>query len=389
MKKIAVIIERADVRLGGAERSLFELVEALNEAGNETHILAARGEAGENIHILCGGTAKRVTLGEFADAIKSHLRKNRYDIVHSFLPLDFADIYQPRGGSYAEAAIRNAASYENKAVGWFKRVTSSFNRRRTEMLWAERTLCKKQDGPVVAALSDYVAGQFEKHYGLGVDRVKVIRNGVKCGMEVNLEKVKQFRSQVIDRFAEEKSEPVLFLFAANNFRLKGLRPLICALKIALDSKPERLPVLLAAGSGSANKYQRLAERLGIAERVIFLGPLNSIHVAAAASDAAVLPTFYDPSSRFILEAMAAGVPVITTSYNGASEFLREGSGGYVIREPGDVESLAKAILSFTRTENLARLKAGLDDELLERISISKAAKELDTLYNNIIEKRKH
>jgi hypothetical protein len=54
--KIAIIIERADVELGGAERSVSELAEAIGAIGCDTHILAARGKAGkENVHILCGG----------------------------------------------------------------------------------------------------------------------------------------------------------------------------------------------------------------------------------------------------------------------------------------------------------------------------------------------
>ena len=41
-KKIAIIIERATVELGGAERSVFELAEALRDVGLEVDILAAK-----------------------------------------------------------------------------------------------------------------------------------------------------------------------------------------------------------------------------------------------------------------------------------------------------------------------------------------------------------
>ena len=43
-KKIAIIIERAEIILGGAERSVFELAGALTACGLETHIIAAKGQ---------------------------------------------------------------------------------------------------------------------------------------------------------------------------------------------------------------------------------------------------------------------------------------------------------------------------------------------------------
>ena len=55
-KKIAIIIERANIALGGAERSVFELSTALSSLGLEVHILTAKGQTkAKNIHILCQG----------------------------------------------------------------------------------------------------------------------------------------------------------------------------------------------------------------------------------------------------------------------------------------------------------------------------------------------
>ena len=111
--KIAIIIERADIGLGGAERSVSEMAEALASLGMDVHVLAAKGTTvKKNTYILCNDLpGKRVGLRVFGRAIKGHLLKNHYDIIHSVLPFGFADIYQPRGGIYAEAARRNAASY--------------------------------------------------------------------------------------------------------------------------------------------------------------------------------------------------------------------------------------------------------------------------------------
>jgi hypothetical protein len=88
-KKVAIITERADINLGGAERSVFELYEALTECGLEADILAAKGNANaENIRILCdNASGRRVCYFTFEKILKKYLTENHYDILHSVLVL--------------------------------------------------------------------------------------------------------------------------------------------------------------------------------------------------------------------------------------------------------------------------------------------------------------
>ncbi len=81
-KKIAIIIERANIRLGGAERSVFELRAALSASGFEAHMLAAKGRTNvKNIHILCQDAAgKRTSYFAFAKALKKHLALQEYHL---------------------------------------------------------------------------------------------------------------------------------------------------------------------------------------------------------------------------------------------------------------------------------------------------------------------
>ena len=112
MLNVAIIIERTEVGLGGAERSVSELTAELRRQGVAATILAAKGEPGEHTKILCGDfTGKRVPLKMFEKSVRRHLETTPYDIVHSTLPLSIADIYQPRGGSYRQAMLQNIVSY--------------------------------------------------------------------------------------------------------------------------------------------------------------------------------------------------------------------------------------------------------------------------------------
>jgi len=329
-RKIAIIIERADITLGGAERSVFELRAALYAIGYTVDILAAKGRTNaKNIYILCKDTSgKRINYFVFEKAIRQHLYKNKYDIIHSVLPFDFADVYQPRGGTYAETIIRSATSYQNIFIQYYKRLTAITNSRRTTLLRAERKLSQAPDGPVIAALSEYVAKQFKQHYKTDTRRIVVIPNGVKTDKRIDPAHADKLRSQILAKLnLKEADNPALFLFVANNFRLKGLLPLI-------------------------------------------------------------LPTFYDPSSRFILEALAADKPVITTKFNGAADLFVNNRHGKIIDSPDDIEALTDAITYFTDTNNIQTTsQAIIEDNLKEEISISRVAKQLHNVYDSILQRK--
>ena len=379
--KVALIIERTDTALGGAERSVSELADALSQKGVDVTILAAKGNLrSKNIKLLCSGSGKRIWLSDFSQAIKAHLKENSYDIIHSTLPLDFADIYQPRGGSYLEAMIRNADSYESSFVSSFKKMTHFTNRRRLEMIKEEKRVCNNFPNVKIAALSEYVKNQFVAHYDIDPHRIATIANAVAIKTAPDEDKVATLRAKWCDILGIENGR--ILLFAANNFRLKGLNSIIKAMAL-VDGV-----YLVVAGNGRARKYLELAEKLKVADRILFAGSIADITPAVNAADAAILPTYYDPSSRFILEALSAGKPVITTRYNGAAEMFDDGKHGRLISQPNDVKGLAEAIAFSADSRNAENIaKAIAQDQLRDKISIDRHVRQMIQLYEEIIQTR--
>jgi len=248
--KVAIIIERMDTALGGAERSVSQLADALREKGVDVTILTAKGDVeSENVKQLCGNIGgKRISLSTFSQAIKFHLKENKYDIVHSTLPVDVADIYQPRGGSYLEAMLRNADSYGSGFVSSLKKMTHFTNLRRLEMIKAEKRICCNFSNIKIAALSEYVKKQFIAHYNIDESRIAMIANGVALKTAVNADDVSDIRAKWCDDFGIENG--AVLLFAANNFRLKGLGSLIKAIA-RVDGA-----YLVVAGSGGPSNVLR-------------------------------------------------------------------------------------------------------------------------------------
>jgi len=389
--KIAIITERANISLGGAERSVFELFSQLGLMGLDAEVLAATGQShSKKVRVLCGeGAKKRADFSVFKRALKKHFENVNYDIIHSTLPIDFADVYQPRGGTYPEAIIRNAASYENPLTGSCKLLTSFVNIRRTAFAISEKRICKAADGPMVAALSEYVKKQLKKHYNLRDERIAVIPNGVKVSAQADTAKVDRLKGRVFEELSiKEADKPVFFVFAANNFRLKGLKSLVRSTALLSKLCTRRNACILVAGRDDPGPYKRLAKSLNVQGKLLFLGPTDNIQNILAISDVAVLPSYYDPASRFILEAIAAGKPVITTKYNGASEMFCNDVHGKIYDSPGDIDSLARAMKCYTDRQNVLTASEAIEkDRLCEKVSIKAHCEKLIELYTEILRRK--
>jgi UDP-glucose:(heptosyl)LPS alpha-1,3-glucosyltransferase len=386
-KKIAIIIERSDVELGGAERSVSELAEAIDAIGYDTHILAAKGHArDEKVHILCADApGKRTGYKVFAKALKKHIEDNHYDILHSVLPFDFADIYQPRSGTYAESIARKASTYHFSVIQKLKKATAFLNFRRTAWFEAERNLSSGLTGPLIIAISNYVARQFENHYHTPQHRMIVIPNGVKLASQIEAPRIRSVRAGLI---AQGGPDDILFLFVGHDFQRKGLDCLIEAMGRLRQKNNKTTARLVVAGRANPSMYQRLAAKLNIKDKIVFLGGVNSVQELIAATDVAVLPTFDDPCSRFILEALGAGKPVITTQFNGATDLFVDNRHGRVVDTPRNIDAIYEALQFFTNRDNLNKAaKAIINDNLRDQVSVTRVANKLNEVYESILKKR--
>jgi glycosyltransferase involved in cell wall biosynthesis len=101
--------------------------------------------------------------------------------------------------------------------------------------------------------------------------------------------------------------------------------------------------LLVAGDGELrNELEALAQQLGVASQVQFLGERDDVAQILAASDAFVLSSHSEGIPLSVLEAMAAGLPVIATSVGGLPEVVRNGIEGLLV-PTGNIEALESAM----------------------------------------------
>ena len=126
-------------------------------------------------------------------------------------------------------------------------------------------------------------------------------------------------------------------------RTKGLDRVLRALARAPGA---RLVVCgLSPGSRGGRAARRLARRLGVEDRTLWLGFVgdSDLGVAMAAADVLVHPSRADVTGTVILEALAAGLPVITTAVCGYGEHVRRAGAGTVLAEPFAQADLDRAL----------------------------------------------
>jgi N-acetyl-alpha-D-glucosaminyl L-malate synthase BshA len=113
-------------------------------------------------------------------------------------------------------------------------------------------------------------------------------------------------------------------------------------------------VLLMVGEGPERaSAQALARRLGLQDRVKFLGTHESIEEIAGMADVFLLPSELESFGLSALEAMACGVPVVGSDAGGLPEVVQHAETGFLL-PVGDVEGMAARTLEILKDDERRR-----------------------------------
>jgi glycosyltransferase involved in cell wall biosynthesis len=97
----------------------------------------------------------------------------------------------------------------------------------------------------------------------------------------------------------------------------------------------------------ATRVEGQARACGLADRVVFSGPLTGAELGAAyaSADLLVLPSRHETYGMVVTEALARAVPVVASRVGGVPDALGRGPGGVpgILVPPGDAALLAEAV----------------------------------------------
>jgi glycosyltransferase involved in cell wall biosynthesis len=310
--------------VGGMERQLSELVLGLRRDGHEVTVIgwtcALPAEAGVRFHRV-RGPRRPFLVGYpwFMLAGTLAVRRWRRGVVQATgaIVLNRVDSVAIHCCHQVYRAMPRSSSPLARA---YVRLMGAIKR------GGER-LCVAVNRPgAFVCVSDGVADEMREHYPRAAARVITIHNGVDTAA---------FAPGAHEREAAEMRaalgiapERLLVAFVARDWGHKGLGPAIEALAQAPGWD------LLVAGDGDRERYQALADSLGVGSSVHWLGVVREIHVVYALADAFALPSTYETFSLVTFEAAASGLPVLATPVSGVRELIEDGRNGFLIsREP--------------------------------------------------------
>jgi glycosyltransferase involved in cell wall biosynthesis len=104
--------------------------------------------------------------------------------------------------------------------------------------------------------------------------------------------------------------------------------------------------LVVAGSTAQSPFPGLARRLGLDDRVHFVGFCSDMPSLMRTGDLFVFPSQYEPFALVVLEAMASGLPIITAQTVGAASLVSPES-GVVLDDPSDAIGIARGLRRFS------------------------------------------
>ncbi|HUA74438.1 MAG TPA: glycosyltransferase family 4 protein [Solirubrobacteraceae bacterium] len=339
--------------VGGMERVLAELILGLRARGHELTVIARTcalpASAGVRFHRVWGPRRPALLAYPwfmFAGSIVTALRRrgvvqatgaivlNRVDVV----AVHYCHQIGPANPSRSSPLFRLHAALVSRML----RV-------------AERLCFRASRGAAFVGVSEGVAAEVREHYPELGARTTAIHNGVDVEGFAPGAREQEARA----RRAQLGIAPgrLLAAFVGSEWERKGLEPLIRALARAPGWD------VLVAGDGDRERYQALADSLGVGEAIHWLGVTRDVGLVYALADAFVLPSAYETFSLVTFEAAASGLPLLATPVSGVRELIEDGRNGYLIdREPA---TIARRLVQLGGDAGLrARLGAGARESAL-------------------------
>jgi len=383
--KVALIVEWLETWRGGAETSTQQFIHELVDLGVQVAVFTrshVTARPGVEVHPLrTPGPSRAVHALQFSRRADRAALASGADVIHAITPSLAADVYQPRGGTFAETIARNRVLRRTSVARTIKRLAQHVNVKQRVLLKLERQMLTRPNPPVVLALSDYVVRQLHEHYRLADARIRKVFNGVAPDTTPEAERA-EHRAEVRRLYRVEDGE-VLALTVAHNFRLKGVGTLLDAVgRLQAQGRAERLKVVVAGKSRIA-PWENRAKRRRVGDIVQFVGPTQRIRHFYHAADLLVHPTYYDPCSRVVLEALASDLPVISTRFDGAAEMIADGENGFVLDAPDDAATLAERIGRMLDDGVRGRMRAAA--RALPPADMRRHAEEVVAVYRSLRE----
>jgi len=342
---------------GGTERQALQLVRELRASDCCRVQLACLQNRG-----LLRAEADRLDLGEipeypltsfydpnFATQLRRlarFLKENEIDVLHTHC--FYTNIFGMAAATLARVPAR--ITYKGETDGF--RTAMQKRAERGAFHFAHRVVANSEAVRNQLIREGVRASKIVQHYnGLDVRRVAVrpdlTREEALVIVGLPREPQRRFVTIVANLRHSVKDHPMFMRAAAR------VRAAIPDAGFVIAGEGELMPSL-----------RELAEQLGLARDVFFIGRCENVAELLFVSEVCALSSTAEGFSNAILEYMAAARPVVVTDVGGAREAVVEGETGYLV-PAGDDEKMAERIIQLLRDPERARAMGARAKQIVE------------------------
>ncbi|WP_369900346.1 N-acetyl-alpha-D-glucosaminyl L-malate synthase BshA [Bacillus manliponensis] len=169
----------------------------------------------------------------------------------------------------------------------------------------------------------------------------------------------------------------------SNFR-KVKRAQDVVQSFALIAQQVKAKLLLVGDGPELCTIVQLVKKLGIEDRVLFLGKQDNVAELLAMSDLMLLLSEKESFGLVLLEAMACGVPCIGTNVGGIPEVIQHGETGYIC-EVGDIKTVANEAILLLQDEILHEKMAERSMEVVqEQFRSENIVSQYEKIYYDVL-----
>lgn len=366
-----------EVELGGAERSLLDLMGGLDRDRFEPHLACSKEgplaqvarQFGVTVHaveMLFGGkVSKFFGLIRAALHLRRLIRKQGVDLVHT------NTLIAGYCGSLAARLAKVPCIWHVRDLDYpeaAKRVAARVNRIVANSEATARTLANGRD--------------------LG-KKVSVIYNGIPA---VFFDQ-RPAREEVREELKLPQDEALVGMVGRMD-PLKGHMEFLNAAKQVLARHDHVTfvivgDVLFDAGRDRHKGYKRVLQNhvrdIGIYGKVVFLGQREDVPRLLSAMDVVVHPSqVVESFGRTVAEAHAAGRPVVASNVGGIPEIVADGVNGYLF-EAADTEGMAARILNLLQDpDGAGRMGGRGKQDAIERFTRKGHVERVQALYESLL-----
>ena len=366
MKIVEVI---SDTNIGGAGRLLVERLESSRSCGDEISVLLPKGskliprleDTGVQIIEIDGCRDRSLDLGAIF-SIRDILRDIEPDVLNA----------------HGAMSARIAAYLAGVPVRIYTRHCTypvPFLLRSFPLKWVLGRMSSTLS-PHAIAVANAAADDLES-MGYPRDRIRVIINGVGGIRRYSEKKRQALRAQygLTGRFVVG--------ICARVEKCKDHETFLRAAKIL--SVDDRYRFIVVGDGTQLDAMRSLAERLGIAERVIFTGFSDDVERWFNCFDLNVnCSVGTETSSLALSEGMSIGLPAVASSYGGNPYMVKHGENGFIYKMR-DAEELSAMIARIANDRDLyLRMSEAAYQRFASELNSRKMTAETLSFYRELL-----